>query len=159
MKLTFFSLEQQQLHFVPMFQYNYNCCWDLFWNMVQFYSVLNVLVGGCRANYCFDKQSHGYTFLFAQTLRPIAPSNAFLFFTGSLLIFKSFNSCMQATLNFATLQWIRNFWTHWLIDDAVDLMSVELFWCSPSKTVFSEIGPSRSVLLCIPKTHCVANVE
>ena len=107
----YFSLEQPQFQFVSMFQDNYNCWWDLFWNMVQFYSVLNVLVGGCRANYCFDKQSHGYTFLFAQTLRPIAPSNAFLFFTGSLLIFKSFNSCMQATLNFATLQWIRNFWT------------------------------------------------
>ena len=54
---------------------------------------------------------------------------------------------------------VRNFWTHWLIGDAVGLMSVEFFWCSHSKTVFSEIGPSRSVLPCIQKTHCVANVE
>ena len=124
-----------------------------------FWSSNLLCLRGYRANYCFDKQSHSYTFLFAQTLRTIAPSNAFLFFTGSILIFKSFNSCMQATLNFATLHWIRNFWTHWLIDDAVGLMSVELFWCSHSKTVFSEIGPSRSVLPCTQKTHCVANVE
>ena len=86
------------------------------------------------------------TISFADTIIAIYCSfECFPVSTGSLLIFKSFNLYMQFTLSLATLHWIRNFWKHWLIDDTVDLMSVELFWYSHSKTVFSEIGPSRSV--------------
>ena len=81
-------------------------------------------------------------------------------------LFWSSNTAIQVCKlrwGFATLHWISDFWTHWPIDDAVDLMSVELFRGSHSKTVFLVKFYLQDLFClassCFPKIQSVANVE
>ena len=72
---------------------------------------------------------------FGTSIASFCTFECLLFLTWSLLIYKSFNSCMHARLSVAPVPWSSNLWPHWFRDHTVNLIIVGVFWISFSKSI------------------------